>query len=274
MVFTIDKLQRFSEPRGSWKSSFLALRGGEVHSRAPVTLGAFLLPDIVLDLFSSSPFMGNFSVDTIPDTTLRNKTQVVEQVFYIGNDPNNATLGDMRISYEIIEPATVSIVAKQSSTPLQPIQPKPESLYYWWKKVSVARDKATPNAWILRVCCPIIVWLGLILLWASCPALVAISPVLSDMVDRLAYGCLIPAALVISVTAVSLVWLSSHYGSAAARLRCCCLLHLLVPEATESRKATKRRMRKRPKTLNWKKWMTKQLSTPLHLEKRMQELLI
>jgi len=185
--------------------------------------------------------MGNFSVDTIPDTTLRNKTQVVEQVFYIGNDPNNATLGDMRISYEIIEPATVSIVAKQSSTPLQPIQPKPESLYYWWKKVSVARDKATPNAWILRVCCPIIVWLGLILLWASCPALVAISPVLSDMVDRLAYGCLIPAALVISVTAVSLVWLYYRPAITAPLLLVCVVAAYYICWYRKQQRAGRRR---------------------------------
>jgi len=202
----------------------------EVFKAELITLGVFTLPDIVIDSLSWwLPFTGNISVNTIPDTTLRNKTKVVDQMFYIGKDPTNATLGDMRVSYEIIEPGTVSIIAQQSSNTFtayiakagKPVLLVEEGTHSSEEMYQEARDEATALTWTLRVCGAIAVYLGLILMMSPLTTLVDIIPLFGVTIEGMTYCIMIPVALVISVTVVSLAWVAYRPAIAVPLLLVC-----------------------------------------------------
>jgi len=182
----------------------------------PINLGAFTLPSIIIGRFNWwLSFMG-MSVDTIPDATLWNKTKLVEHLFYIGTDPNNPIVGDIRVSYEKVDSTTVSIVAQQTSNTFtayiakagKPVLLVDEGVHSSHEMYKDAHDGATTLAWVLRCVGTLIVYLGLILIMAPLITLVDIIPFIGDVLEGATYCIMIPVAFVISLTVVSFTWLA------------------------------------------------------------------
>jgi len=179
-----------------------------------------LLPSpLVLLCFSWwLPFMGNMSVDTIPDATLWNKTKLVEHLFYIGNIPNNSTVSDMRVSYKKLNSMTVSIVVQQMSNTFKAYIAKAEKPLLLWTKVSTHPTKctrmlmtnATALTWIFWCIGMFIVYLGLILIMAPLIMLVDIILFIGDMIEGMMYCIMIPVAFVILLMVVSFTCLAYH----------------------------------------------------------------
>lgn len=88
-----------------------------------VTVGAFQLsPELAdkMDKFEALP--ANETVLSQMPAALRQYARVSNGAVYYGKNPNSPQIGDMRISFEIIKPAVVSIVAKQSQGKLAVFQ--------------------------------------------------------------------------------------------------------------------------------------------------------
>jgi len=88
-----------------------------------VSVGSFFLsPSLISNITSYEPLTvdGNLALPS----GWNGRGQVMNDGFYLGTDPANPQVGDVRISYQVVKPLEVSVIAKQAGDHLQPYQAK------------------------------------------------------------------------------------------------------------------------------------------------------
>jgi len=220
------------------------------------------------------------SVDTIPDATLQNRMKLAGNLFYIGNDPNNPIVGDMRVSYKKIDSMTVSIAVQQMSNNFtayiakagKPMLLVDKGVHSSHKMYKDAHDCATSLTWILQCIGTFIVYLGLILIMAPLIMLVDIILFIGDMIEGMMYCIMIPVAFVILLMVISFTWLA-YCPALMVPLVLVCFGAAYYSWYRKQRQKRKPEgdeggILKHPKTSRWK---MKQFCKLLHLRKRKQE---
>lgn len=109
---------RFKQPGGHANPGAMPFAARSVVA-ATVTLGAFRLsPSLVGRITAYQPLTPR-SVDALP-AQLRWKSRLVDGGVFIGRNPTAPEVGDLRVSFRMVPPTTVSIVARQSGDTLEP----------------------------------------------------------------------------------------------------------------------------------------------------------
>lgn len=88
-----------------------------------VTVGAFSLPKFLISKISGTEILPIASLDNA-SAAVKEKAKVSNGSVYIGNDPNVPNLGDVRITFGIIRPGPVSVVAQQKGNSFVSYQAK------------------------------------------------------------------------------------------------------------------------------------------------------
>ncbi len=182
----------------------------------PVSVGAYVLPDRLLSSLSDYERL-NLSSDLL--TTLPNAQQEQWQVFnnYIfrSADPSNPDIGDMRIWYQIIRPGTVSVIAQQSGSSLEPYQTKNG------KSIEMMRTGAVPavdmfegiievnqlRTWLLRVLAVVFIYIGLNTLLVPISTFLSVMPLFAKVFRSANKLLTLVIALVLSLITIGIVWL-------------------------------------------------------------------
>jgi len=73
-----------------------------------------------------TPKLDGISIDNIPDDELKTKIKALSSAsgFYLGDDPYNPQLGDAKITYRVVLPSIVTVLAQQSGSSFVPYQGK------------------------------------------------------------------------------------------------------------------------------------------------------
>jgi hypothetical protein len=148
-----------------------------------VRVGAFTLsPGLVRSISGAAPL----AVETVP--TLDGRTATRENGgLYIGTgSPQSPQVGDYRVSFEVVRPGTVSIIAQQSGATLRPYQTKAGDALEMLEMGTVTADEMfeaaqqanTVLTWVLRL-------IGLVIMSASIGALFKPFVVISDVIPFL-----------------------------------------------------------------------------------------
>ncbi|MEM9017937.1 MAG: TMEM43 family protein [Verrucomicrobiota bacterium] len=80
-----------------------------------VTFGAFQLPEFLVKKIGGSQPLEITSKQSLP-ASLGDRTILSEGGFYIGESPSAPAVGDLRVSYSIVRPGPVSLVAQQNGS--------------------------------------------------------------------------------------------------------------------------------------------------------------
>ena len=115
---SLEDSSRFRVPAGHENPSQMPYKDREI-SAANVTLGAFRLSSGLIasmKRFESLPIQ---SASALP-ADLRGRAQLAGGAVYIGQSPTAPRVGDVRVSFEVVRPATVSVVARQTADRLEP----------------------------------------------------------------------------------------------------------------------------------------------------------
>ena len=89
-------------------------------SARQVTLGAFSLPPSLTSKISTAQPLPVSADAPLPENTAGRKIWRHGSGFYLGEDPNTPQVGDLRISFSVVLPTEVSIVAQQRGSSLEP----------------------------------------------------------------------------------------------------------------------------------------------------------
>ena len=179
-----------------------------------VEVGAFRLsPSLVNKISPAIPFSvaGNY---TLPES-LSGKIIPITNGFYLGKDPSNPEVGDHRISYTVVMPGEVSLIAKQILSSFEPYHTKAGGaiemlemgLHSADSMFQKAQHSNTILTWLLRGGGFLILLIGLKMVLAPLGVIADIVPMIGSMVG---VGTTLVAALlsaVLSFVTIGIAWL-------------------------------------------------------------------
>jgi hypothetical protein len=112
----------FKKTEGHQNPANMPFQSRQLTSRQ-VSVGSFFLsPSLISNITKYEPLTIDSS--TALPSGWAGRGRVMNDGFYLGADPANPQVGDVRISYRVVKPLEVSIIAKQVGDHLQPYQAK------------------------------------------------------------------------------------------------------------------------------------------------------
>ncbi|WMJ73698.1 TMEM43 family protein [Cytophagaceae bacterium ABcell3] len=176
-----------------------------------VELGAFKLSSGLVDQINAFKTLELESVDTtkVPNAKLS------ENVIFIGDDISNPQVGDMKVSFQVVSPSDVSLIARQVSNSFEPYKAKAGGNVFMLSMGNVsaesmfdsAKSTNTTTTWLLR-------FVGLFIMYAGFGMVLKPISVIGDVVpfigNILAVGIGIISGLAsfsISFVTISLAWI-------------------------------------------------------------------
>ena len=148
----------FKQPEGHTNEGDL-IAGDENMSAEKVKLGAFDVPKKWVKEMGRPMARAVTDADlaTLP-ADLKDGTKIQDGAFYIGANPKEPKIGDVRVSYEIVKPGTFSILAAQIGETFEPYQTKAGDALSFIEEGTVSAETMFKNAasansmitWVVR----------------------------------------------------------------------------------------------------------------------------
>jgi Transmembrane protein 43 len=152
------KSAQFKKPDGHTNEGDL-VAGNADFSAEKVTLGAFKVPANFVKQMGSriKHAVTDADLTTLP-SDLKARTKIQDGAFYIGPNPQEPKIGDVRTTFEIVKPGTFTILAAQLSDTFEPYQTKAGNAIEFIEAGTVSAEKMFKDAavgnmiftWLLR----------------------------------------------------------------------------------------------------------------------------
>jgi len=176
------------------------LFSGQTQQAQKVTLGAFQLNPSQIEAINPKASLSIH--DAKPPTTLSGKKLTLTgNEFYLGTYPNDPQIGDMKISFQVVNPTNISLIAQQKANSFIAYQTKAGSPIDLLKlglmdanaMFAAAQKENTIMTWGIRMGGTLIMWIGLSMLFKPLAILGSVLPFLGNLI---AMGTKILAALI------------------------------------------------------------------------------
>ncbi|MEO7794394.1 MAG: TMEM43 family protein [Thermoanaerobaculia bacterium] len=182
-----------------------------------VRLGAFELADEqIAELDEEEPLRIDASAGDLPEGDARGSFTVADGGYYLGADPGSPAVGDVRIRFAIVNPATVSVVGVQTGSSFVAYQASAgdsvllvdEGNHTAAEMFQAAQGANTLLTWVLRVVGWLFMFLGLLMIFKPLAVFSDVVPLLGSMLGAGLgiFAFLIASALSLLVVAVA--WLT------------------------------------------------------------------
>jgi Transmembrane protein 43 len=175
-----------------------------------VTVGAFrLTPDLIGNLNQSQPL----NVEKVPSGMA--DVQLFQGGFYLGQNPQSPQVGDVRITFRVVEPTAVTAVAQQAGDSFKPYQTSNGRTIYMLSAGSYGPEEMFETAqagnrtftWILRLAGIGMMFLGVMLLLRPLAVIADFLPFLGTLVGiGLGLAALL-TALPLSFITIAIAWI-------------------------------------------------------------------
>lgn len=159
-------------------------------------------------------------LDKAPEGALRareagGRLQVADGSIYIGADPANPAVGDLRVSYRLARPATVSILGRQTGSGFAPYQTKAGDALLFVKPGAVPAAEILAHAqvenqiltWILRGVGVLVMTIGFALLASPLIALGDVVPFIGSLIGASAIFAAVLLAAIVAPMVIAMAWL-------------------------------------------------------------------
>ncbi len=142
--------------------------------------------------------------------------QVKEGKFYSGADPGSPKLGDLRISYQAVKPASVSLVGVQAASTFAPYQAKAgdtillveEGVHTAAEMFKTAQDQNAMFTWILRAAGFFMMFLGLFMVFRPLAVVADVLPLFGTFLSAgIGFFAFLGAATLSFVT-IAIAWVA------------------------------------------------------------------
>jgi hypothetical protein len=186
-------------------------------SAGKVTLGAIELPPSLVGRIGGArdlPVTTKMALKM--DPRLAARARLVEGGYYIGLRPTRPAVGDLRVRYKVVAPATVSVVAKQVGGTLAPFDTSTGSKIELLQMGAVdapAMFKAAQAGnktltWILRGVGLALLFFGLLLVFAPIAVVADFVPILGDLLQFGVTAFAGALAAVLGALTIGVAWIA------------------------------------------------------------------
>jgi hypothetical protein len=194
---------------------------GKTQTAKVVKLGAFeLSPDLVAQIDKSEPLPATDADARTATGAARSYPWTSEGGVLYSGDPRNPKIGDLKVSFSVVKPLKVSVMAAQRNNTFAPFQPKSARHQINLLKVgdhtaqAMLTEQASLNTtmtWILRLVGFILMAVGIFLVLAPLSEFANIIPFLGGFVSSGISFLLglfaFMVALVLSLITIAIAWL-------------------------------------------------------------------
>jgi len=189
---------------------------GQTIAAKDATVGAFQPSDAVLRRLAAGEKMALApSLAEQLSQRLGRKVQIVDGEIYLGDNPDNPAVGDLRISYKLANPSVVSIVGRQAGTDFAPFQTKAGDALLFVKSGNVdaaqifkqAQDENRIMTWIFRAVGLLFMMVGFTLLMGPLVALGDIVPFIGSLLGAGAMLIGMVLTAIVGPTVMAIAWL-------------------------------------------------------------------
>ncbi len=181
----------------------------------PVTVGAFTMSEEQVSKLTDAvalPVEAS-SAEQIPEA-MKGKMQVKDGKFYIAQDPATPKIGDARISYEVVKPATVSLVAVQKASTFAPYQAAAGDVillveagtHTAAEMFKTAQERNAIFTWILRAVGFFMMFLGLFMVFRPIAVLADVLPLFGTALSAGIGLFAFIGAAVLSILTIAVAW--------------------------------------------------------------------
>lgn len=175
-----------------------------------VTVGAFTLPASLTERITQTEVL------PVDGLKLRKNVRAYGSSLYLGADPINPQIGDVRVQFSVVKPAVVSVVARQAGATLEPYPTQSGAMVEVLLPGTVAapamfqaaQDANVLATWFLRLLGFLMMAAGITLVQRPFEALLDVIPVLGSLMG---YGLRLVAAAVagpLSAFTMALNWVT------------------------------------------------------------------
>lgn len=204
--------RNFNQSQGHQNPSQMPYSGEEKQANN-VTLGTFTLSKSLVNAITGRTPV-QISADTLP-ADLKNKLELSSNYYYLGDNPSNPQIGDTRISFEVVKPGTVSIIARQTGKTFEPYQTKAGDAIERLEMGEVSADGMFKHAqeentvwtWILRAVGFILMLIGLNLIFAPIAVFADVIPFIGSLIGGGIFLSSLFVSLILSSITISVAWL-------------------------------------------------------------------
>jgi len=149
---------------------------------------------------------------------IKTKLKATESGYYMGDDPQMPKIGDLDITFSVVKPSDITIIAKQVGNTFEPYYAKAGSKIdmlsvgtfsseYMFQK---AFEKNELITWGLRIGGLILMWLGLYAMLQPIVIIADYFPILG-FVSSFGIGLITGTiAISLSITTIALAWIGYH----------------------------------------------------------------
>lgn len=181
-----------------------------------VNVGAFVLSQdqiAGMDSYQSLPV----SVDNLPES-LKSQMKPFNGGYYLGDDPLQSKVGDLKIQYSIVKSNDITLIAKQIGNTFEPfhthaggtismLETGKHSIQYMFTK---AFEKNELITWWYRIGGMMLMWMGLSLLFRPIAVFADFLPLLGVIANTGIGFITFLLALTISFTVIGIAWIAIH----------------------------------------------------------------
>jgi hypothetical protein len=212
----VNSSSSFKEPAGHTNPTRMPYEQLDQYARN-AKLGAFHLPQEVLSKISDTK---KLPVDTnmaaaLPGN-LAGKAKPVEGAWYVGADAASPQVGDARVSYEVLPPGVISLVAQQSANSFRAYKAKAgddvllvETGSHDAKQMfKSAQDANTALTWILRGVGWFVMALGMFLILRPIAVVADFIPMIGSLVGAGAFLFAAVLSFGLSLLTIAIAWIA------------------------------------------------------------------
>lgn len=180
-----------------------------------VTLGAFDLSRTLIGKIGHWEDVDIQESSSQLPTALRGKVKIHDNSYYIGKMPDSPEIGDIKISFKIVEPLKVSIVSKQVGETFEPynsnaggqIELLQAGAFSADNMFETAKEQNSLMTWILRFVGFILLFVGLGLVLNPLSVLADVIPFIGNIIGAGVWLVAFLLGTALSLLTISIAWL-------------------------------------------------------------------
>ncbi len=178
-----------------------------------VSLEAFQLSPSLVGMIGKSTPLPVTAETEIPEA-IRETVKLHNKGFYLGADPASPAVGDTHVSFEVVEPTIVSVVASQIDDTFEPYSAEAGGTIELLQvgkhsakaMIQKAQESNTMMTWILRLVGFIVMVIGLNMICRPLSVMADVIPILGDLVGAGTGIMSFLLAAVLSLITIAIAW--------------------------------------------------------------------
>lgn len=202
----------FKEPTGHTNPASMRFNN-KTFTANPVTVGAFTLANSQVNMIRGGepfPFPDDYAVPARLEPATLSPTQL-----YIGEDPSNPAVGDLKVTYTMVPEQMVSLVAAQYQDSFQPYQTKAGGTIDLLQvgthssaaMIQTAQDNNKIMTWALRAGGLLLMFFGFSLLMGPLSVLADVVPFIGNIVGAGTAIIALMLTAVVGLITIAVAWI-------------------------------------------------------------------